>query len=153
MTMLYFAYGTNMDRAAMAQRCPDARALGVARLDEHRFFFARAGYASVAPQPGAVVHGVLWRVSVRDLAALDAYENLAGGLYRRAHVTVRHGNERARAIVYLARDGRPGIARTGHPRSSVLRAARDWGFPVAYLDELAGWANRRARSVRCVPST
>jgi gamma-glutamylcyclotransferase (GGCT)/AIG2-like uncharacterized protein YtfP len=143
---LYFAYGSNMDHAAMAGRCPNAEALGAARLDHHRFFIARAGYASVEPRPGAAVHGVLWRVSARDLAALDAYENVAGGLYRRATLSIRRGNERLRAVVYLARDQRPGRALPGYQESSVLRPARDWGFPSAYLDELAGWAGGRARS-------
>jgi gamma-glutamylcyclotransferase (GGCT)/AIG2-like uncharacterized protein YtfP len=143
---LYFAYGSNMDRGAMAERCPDAVALGAARLEHHRFFVARAGYASVEPRRGAAVHGALWRVSARDLVALDAYENVAGGLYRRAILPVRHGNARRRAIVYLARDARPGRALPGYQESSVLRPARDWGFPCAYLDELAGWAGRRARS-------
>jgi len=128
----YFAYGSNMDRAAMASRCPDAEALGAARLDSHRFFIARAGYASVEPRPGAAVYGVLWRVSARDLAALDAYENVAGGLYRRATLSVRHGNERLRAVVYIARDQRPGRALSGYQESSVLR----WRTPSDIASKL-----------------
>ena len=34
---LYFAFGANMDVAGMSKRCPDAVALGPARLDHHRF--------------------------------------------------------------------------------------------------------------------
>ena len=38
--MLHFAYGSNMDRAAMLLRCPGARAIGPARLDAWRFILA-----------------------------------------------------------------------------------------------------------------
>jgi gamma-glutamylcyclotransferase (GGCT)/AIG2-like uncharacterized protein YtfP len=140
MTMLYFAYGSNMDRATMAVHCPGAKALGPARLPNHRFFIARAGYASIAPRPGAETWGVLWEVSERDLPALDAYENVAGGLYRRATVAVRHDEKSLRAVVYIARDGRPGRPRPSYQEQLVLKPAREWGFPRAYCDALARFA-------------
>jgi gamma-glutamylcyclotransferase (GGCT)/AIG2-like uncharacterized protein YtfP len=139
---LYFAYGSNMERAGMASRCPQAQALGVARLAHYRFLFARR-YSSIWPRRGSTVYGVLWRVSARDLAALDAYENVAGGLYRRATVTVRRGNEGLRAFVYVMPDPPFGRAPGNYQQSSVLRSAREWGFPVAYVDELAGLVGRR----------
>ena len=135
---LYFAYGSNIDRATMAGHCPAADALGVARLPNHRFFIARAGYASIEPRPGSEVWGVLWQVSERELAALDAYENVAGGLYRRAPMPVRRDRESLRAFVYVARDARPGRPRPGYQEDLVLKPAREWGFPDSYCDELAG---------------
>ena len=45
---LYFAYGANMDVAAMATRCPGAKPVGTARLPRHRFIITGDGYASVA---------------------------------------------------------------------------------------------------------
>src|SRR5262249_6886660 len=36
---------------------------------------------SVAPSAGDIVHGVLWRLTPRDIAALHAYELLHQGLY------------------------------------------------------------------------
>ncbi|HXW23776.1 MAG TPA: gamma-glutamylcyclotransferase family protein, partial [Xanthobacteraceae bacterium] len=80
---LHFAYGSNMSRALMQRRCPGARALGPARLDGWRFTIMREGYASIVPAAGAAVHGVAWRLSPRDLAALNAYESLDRGLYLR----------------------------------------------------------------------
>jgi gamma-glutamylcyclotransferase (GGCT)/AIG2-like uncharacterized protein YtfP len=143
---LYFAYGSNMDRAGMASRCPRAQALGVARLEQHRFLFARGGYCAIEPRRGATVYGVLWRVSARDVAVLDAYENVPGGLYRRVMRPVRRNGKALRAFVYIMRHPRLGRAPSDYQQSSVLRAARDWGFPNAYLDELAGWAGGWART-------
>ncbi|MEN9708785.1 MAG: hypothetical protein RIQ68_1193, partial [Pseudomonadota bacterium] len=48
---LYFAYGSNMDVKAMAERCPRSTALGPARLARHRFFIMDSGWASVCADP------------------------------------------------------------------------------------------------------
>ena len=66
----YFAYGSNMSKTLMERRCRNAVAVGPARLEGWRFLVSLDGFASVVPAPGAVVHGVLWRISARELAAL-----------------------------------------------------------------------------------
>ena len=57
--------------------------MGSALLRGWRYVIA-AGYGTIAPAPGACVFGVLWRLTPRDLATLNSYENLDSGLYRRA---------------------------------------------------------------------
>ena len=79
--MLYFAYGSNLHRADMLARCPAALPLGRARLPDHALVFR--SWADVAPAPGRAVVGGLWRITPACAAALDAYEDVAGGLYRR----------------------------------------------------------------------
>ena len=54
---LYFAYGANMERAAMAKRCPGAQPLGPALLRGWRYVIAQ-GYGSVAPASGHVASSV-----------------------------------------------------------------------------------------------
>ena len=84
--MLHFAYGSNMSAALMRRRCPGARLEGCAHLPGYRFTVMRSGYASVVPAPGSIVHGVLWRLAPRDVAALNAYGNLDGAAsIRRSH--------------------------------------------------------------------
>ena len=131
---LYFAYGANMERAAMRARCRDARPLGPALLRGWRYVIAQ-GYGSVAPASGMCVFGVLWRLTPRDLAALNAFESLDSGLYRRAMLTVETGEQRARALVYVgAQRGRrrpmPGY------QERVVAAAQDWKLPARYVAEL-----------------
>ena len=65
---LYFAYGSNMDRAAMALRCPASKPLGLARLMRHRFFIMASGYASVARDPTRCVRGHIAYSSVAGAA-------------------------------------------------------------------------------------
>ena len=77
---LHFAYGSNMSRALMQARCPRAEAIGTATLSGWRFLINPEGFGSIAPHPGERVYGVLWRLSARDLAAINAYESVDSGL-------------------------------------------------------------------------
>jgi hypothetical protein len=134
---LYFAYGSNMDRAAMSARCPASRALGIARLPRHRFLIAREGYASVARDPRGTVWGVLWDLSLADMPALDRYECVASRLYVKMSQPVLSETGPKRALVYVARSTAPGVARPGHVEAIVAAAERA-GLPAAYRKALAG---------------
>jgi gamma-glutamylcyclotransferase (GGCT)/AIG2-like uncharacterized protein YtfP len=131
---LYFAYGANMERAAMRGRCPGATALGTAMLRGWRYVIAD-GYGSVAPAPGGRVFGVLWRLTPRDLAALNIFESLDSGLYRRATLTVEIGGARARALVYVGRRRGKRRAMPGY-QERLIAAACDWKMPPRYVGEL-----------------
>jgi gamma-glutamylcyclotransferase (GGCT)/AIG2-like uncharacterized protein YtfP len=130
-----FAYGTNMDRERMRLRCPGARAIGPGRLAGWRLTVSVDGYVSVARQAGACVHGVIWRLTARDLAALDAYESIASGLYRRRMLPVLVDGRKTPAQIYIGRSGAPGRPRPGH-LPIVLAAAQSWNLPPAYVVEL-----------------
>jgi AIG2-like family len=147
--MLHFAYGSNMSRALMRLRCPGAEALGIATLAGWRFVINPEGLGSLAPQPGSVVHGVLWRLTARDLAAVNAYESIDSGLYLRRRLAVRCGGRQAAALVYIARREGEGRPRPGYI-DVVVEAARDWDLPAVYVRSLerwalSGWRGARAR--------
>jgi gamma-glutamylcyclotransferase (GGCT)/AIG2-like uncharacterized protein YtfP len=131
---LYFAYGANMERAAMRRRCPGATALGAARLAGWAYVIV-AGYGSVAPAPGRAVHGVLWRLTPRDLAALNIFESLDSGLYRRAMLTVEAGGRRKRALVYVGRQRGRRRPMPGY-QERLIDAATAWRLPPRYIAEL-----------------
>jgi len=145
--MLHFAYGSNMDRAAMHRRCPGASAIGLARLDNWRFIVTRDGYASVVAAPGGIVHGVLWRLTPRDLAAVNAYEALDSGLYGRRMLPVRHGGGCVQALVYVARERGVGRPKPGY-QDMVVAAARAWNLPPDYVRGLERWSPSRRGGAR-----
>lgn len=136
---LHFAYGSNMDRAAMARRCPGATFIGRAVLEDHRFLITTDGYASVQRAPGEHVYGVLWRLTPRDVAALNAYENLDSGLYSRAVMPVRSDERRVSALVYVGRSRSAGKPRPGY-MDEIINAARAANLPLAYVQELLRWS-------------
>ena len=144
---LHFAYGSNMSRPHMHARCPGAAALGVATLEGWRFVINPDGYGSIAPQPGGIVHGVLWRVAARDLAAINAYENVAGGLYVRRMLSVLFAGRREPALVYIAVRRGAGTPRPGYI-DLVAAAARDWGLPEPYIRSLMRWSPSGCKGAR-----
>src|SRR4051794_15492621 len=74
----YFAYGSNLNRDDMRQRCPAARSGTRARLHGWRLTFR--GVANIESDPGATVDGALWWLSDDDICSLDTYEG-APSLY------------------------------------------------------------------------
>lgn len=139
MSTLYFAYGSNMDAEAMRGRCPGARLLGPGVLWGWRFRINGRGYATVVPENGAMVHGVLWELGLMDETRLDAYEAVAEGLYYKVTVPVEHSLEATdEAMVYVAADEQPGAPLPGY-LEDLVAAAGQHGFPCEYLAELAAW--------------
>ncbi len=146
---LYFAYGSNMHRAAMLARCPSARALGAAQLDGHKFFIGIDGWGSVKPSPGERVHGVLWRLTPRDLAALHSYELLHKGLYDVRYLPVRIGARRALAMLYVLRRRGAGRPKPGYAEMCAA-AARSWQLPERYVRSVARWSRSRWTGSRVI---
>jgi gamma-glutamylcyclotransferase (GGCT)/AIG2-like uncharacterized protein YtfP len=135
----YFAYGSNMSRALMRRLCPTAKDVGTAVLEGHRFVITADGFASIVRHAGGVVHGVLWRLTPRDFAALNIYESVGTGLYHCRRLPVRHGRRQCNAFIYVARPRGPGKPRPGY-LELVIAAARDWNLPQPYVSELASWS-------------
>jgi len=139
---LYFAYGSNMSRAGMRARCPGARVVGPARLDNYCFFIGIDGWGSVKPSPGDVVHGLLWRLTPRDVAAMHAYELLHAGLYDVRRLPVRLGARRKTAMIYLLRRRGRGKPKPGYVEL-IAAAARGWNLPEPYVRSVERWSISR----------
>ncbi len=142
--MLHFAYGSNMSRKLMRRFAPAARPVGVARLPGHRFVITADGYASVAPDRGAIVYGVAWRLTARDRVTLDGWENVAAGLYTARMLPVQVEGRRAQALVYVGRPGGEGAPKPGY-MELVRAAAREWDLPADYCRGLERFTAARWR--------
>src|SRR5947209_19265663 len=117
-----------MDLAAMARRCPASRPLGAARLARHRFAILQAGYATVVRDPSTTVHGLLYELALADVPALDRYEDIARGLYRKVvQPVLREEGGPVRAVVYLGAGPTGGQPRPGYVEG-VIAAERTAGL-------------------------
>jgi hypothetical protein len=146
---LYFAYGSNIQRGAMQRRCPGARAIGPAALEGYRFFIGIDGWGSVKPGRGGIVHGVLWRLTPRDVAALHAYELLHKGLYEVRRLTVRKGPRRLSAMIYLLRRHAAGRPKPGYVEM-IAAAARGWRLSEPYIRSVERWSVSRWTGARVI---
>ena len=135
----YFAYGSNMDAAAMRVRCPKSQPLGRGRLARHRFALMADGYATVVRDPASEAHGLLYDLALSDVPALDRYEEVSRGLYSKAMQPVLRADGRpVRALVYIgAAPPAAGPARKPEYMKGVIAAARAAELPAAYVDSLA----------------
>ena len=102
---IYISYGSNMDLDQMAYRCPGAEVLGKSVLEGWRLaFMGRAGnaHATILPEQGASTPVVVWAITPEHEAALDRYEGVSGGYYRRHFLPVKvEGKTHRDALVYL----------------------------------------------------
>lgn len=129
----YFAYGSNMEMAQMTRRCPQALRVGRGVARHCRFVINRRGVATLRPQRNAETWGGIWRITDEDEAALDRFEGVADGCYRKTLATVRlDGGLTLKALVYIDPVTDHGAPRLGYlPR--VVRGALDFRLPQTYV--------------------
>lgn len=94
MNVLYFAYGSCMSPDDLARDVADFELVGPALVRGFRLGFTRysrarrGGVADLVPDMAGIVEGVLYRLPVQQLAALDEREG-APDNYRRDFIAVR----------------------------------------------------------------
>jgi gamma-glutamylcyclotransferase (GGCT)/AIG2-like uncharacterized protein YtfP len=140
----YFAFGCNLDLGQFYQRCPTARTVDRAMIEGYQLVFPlrcphwQGGVASLAPAPRHWVEGALYEVSESELLALDTYEDVAGGDYRRETIeaaTENHG--RMVVWTYLANpDPKGPSAPSAAYRDAVVRGALEHGLSADYVEML-----------------
>lgn len=148
---LYFAYGSNLDPAQMAERCPGHRVVGRAVLPDHVVRFRGYGrdwegaVATVEPLPGHDVHGVVFALTPEHYASLDFYEGYDGvgavsNLYDRVPRRVRMENGAyVDVLTYVIRPLAQG-APSRRYRDAIVRGMRHHGLPAAAIAEIEGVA-------------
>lgn len=155
-SVLYFAYGSNMDIEQMRMRCAGAEVVGIGALADHALCFPRhstsrdCGVASITPKPGAETLGVVYRLSADNIARLDGCEEFVEGRaaelnsYNRVEIEVLVDGRPCLAQTYVAvtQDGafRPNAAYLQH----LLDGAAMHAFPADYVVQLEGWAESPA---------
>ncbi len=80
----YFAYGSNLDKTQMTDRCSSAEDIGRFVLENHRLCFPRrsttnwpgSGVASIAPEPGSNVEGVVYTLTPKQFEHLANIEGV-----------------------------------------------------------------------------
>jgi len=130
-----------MDRDEMAYRCPSATFRGTATLDGYRFVINREGVATLVPSSRSLVYGVLWNLTPVDEVALDLFEGVEQGFYRKQVISARSRGREYAALIYLSSDSTPGRPRPGY-LETVCDAAKSHRFPATYVADLFAFSDR-----------
>ena len=139
----YLAYGSNLNLAQMRWRCPDARVLGTAFIDDYELLFkgSKTGsYLTIEKRKGCRVPVAVWEVSAEDEKRLDRYEGFPTFYYKKelplTFTGIRSGKTRRRdCFVYIMHEERElGVPTRGYVQT-CLEGYQDFGFDAAYLKE------------------
>ncbi|MBI4513450.1 MAG: gamma-glutamylcyclotransferase [Gemmatimonadetes bacterium] len=135
---LYFAYGSNLSRRQMQERCPGARALYRARIPHHRLGFTGAseswggGTATIVLAPGEDLWGAVYEVDEECLETLGAREGLAYALSQTECLQEDGGRLRPYLFVKVRDlEERPPSERYVEV---IRRGFEDWGLDPRLLD-------------------
>lgn len=140
--MLYFAYGSNMNKEQMAKRCKGAKFLGVARLDSYKFVFDGSSklrgcaVANVIPDVSSFVLGGLWEISTENRSSLDCYEGYPDSYHRiEVSLTTSDGKRIDNVLIYLRSPKQLGVPSDSY-RNICIQGAHDCGLPEEYINKI-----------------
>jgi len=103
----YFAYGSNLNKRQLRERCPDSKPMFIATLPNYKLVFVRwsrqwrGGVISIKTLRGERVRGAIYEVSEQCVQRLDKFEGHPTD-YARQKVTVfNEDSEPIEAITYI----------------------------------------------------
>ena len=136
----YFAYGANLNSKRFEKYGMNVVHIGNAKLEGHALRFTLPceyrgkGFASVEPEPGKNVWGVVYKIDRLSLFLLDIMEWALLNQYRRIRVKVKKkGGQELEAFCYRARYPKEGLVPSTEYKKLVLKSAREHQFPTDYL--------------------
>lgn len=152
--MLYAAYGSNLDPAQMAGRCPHSPLRWTGWIPGWRLTFGGEGWDGALPtlveetdaeQSDAHVYVAVYDVTSADESTLDEWESAdAQGLYNKVRVRVETLDGIKTAWVYVLDDFEGGMP-SARTLGILADSAQSAGAPEDYLTELrarpcrSGW--------------
>ena len=135
---MYAAYGSNMDPAQMAERCPHSPQAGTGWLDGWRLTFGgedlgwEGALATVVEEQDARVFVVLYELSETDEDALDRWDGATLGYYSKLRVRVATLEGDALAWLYVLNDYEGGLPAARY-LGIMADAAESAGAPADYV--------------------
>ena len=142
-TKYYIAYGSNLNKEQMEDRCPGAKDVGTAELKNYRLLFKGSltgSYLTVEPEMGCSVPVGVWEVNAAHERSLDVYEGYPNFYYKKALRLpvrdVRTGEVRELdAFVYIMHEDRRIGIPSRHYVDTCLEGYRDFGLDPDVLQE------------------
>jgi gamma-glutamylcyclotransferase (GGCT)/AIG2-like uncharacterized protein YtfP len=138
---LYAAYGSNMDPAQMAGRCPHSPQRGTGWLEGWRLTFGGAdigwegAMATLVEAEGDRVFVVLYDITEQDARALDSWDGATLGYYRKIKVRVETLDGDVLAWLYVINAYEGGLPSARY-LGILADSAQQAGAPADYVASL-----------------
>lgn len=135
----YFAYGSNLNMEQMKARCPGSIPICKGEVANARLVFKT--YADVIKSQAKVktshVPGAIYKVTPKDIRALDRYEGVAAGFYKKVRVKVITDEYARSGITCFMYVMCPKVRRPALPSEEYFNVCaqgyRDWNLPLHFL--------------------
>lgn len=143
--MLYAAYGSNLNVDQMAYRCPNAEIVTTAVIPNYRLMFKGSltgAYLTIEPEDGCEVPVGIWRVTGRDIDALNRYEGYPEFYYQKTFNLFCADKRRHRVFAYIMHEDR----KLGKPFdwyvNGCLEGYDSFGFDHQYIWDAVDYSIR-----------
>jgi gamma-glutamylcyclotransferase len=137
---LYFAYGSNLLRRQMKQRCPSAVYLGIAKLKNWRFEYdggknegwSNLPVANITPTKGSSVWGALYQMTDAEVHELDQYECVPRDYQHHVLAVMKSNGSHTEAFAYVRKPRLTGMPSARYMQT-VVSGARSDKLPINYV--------------------
>lgn len=135
----YLAYGSNLNKKQMSERCTTATVIGCSTLLDYYLLFKKScsgSYLTVEKQEGSIVPLGVWKVSKEEEALLDRREGCPTWYYKKEiDVVLKETGKTIHGFIYILHETQP----CGIPEENYVNRCRkgyeDFGFDEAILDK------------------
>ncbi|HVI50145.1 MAG TPA: gamma-glutamylcyclotransferase family protein [Candidatus Sulfotelmatobacter sp.] len=153
-SVLYFAYGGNMNFEQISARCAKPQFVSVARLPGHEIAFYGhserwdGGEETLRAMPGCDLYGVVYELSPSAFDRLDAWQGVkldgTGGYFHRPAEVIGLDGARYSTLLYKKSEMRePSLPSSGY-LAHILAGAQAHGLPEDYLSSLRALSSHQA---------
>ena len=132
--MKYFAYGSNLDKKKMKQRCPDSKPLFSATLPNYKLIFVgwsrlwKGGVASIQRSQGSKVPGGVYEISDNDLRHLDRNEGFPNDYNRIKVIVFDEDGTAIEAITYIKTGREEETKPSKEYATAIYQGYKEWGI-------------------------
>ena len=152
----YIAYGSNMSVEQMARRCPNAKLVGKAMLQDWKLKFKI--HATIEQCEGSYVHALVWKIDKEDEKSLDEYEGWPAYYIKQdVEVTMTELDgtkpQKVTAMAYIMTEGHQESIPTPVYYDVMAEAYKRFGFDEAILQEALNEAMNAAAARNAAKTT
>jgi gamma-glutamylcyclotransferase (GGCT)/AIG2-like uncharacterized protein YtfP len=130
-TIIYFAYGANLNREGMENRCPGNKPLCRAVLKNYRLIFKSV--ADIEEATNHNVHGALYEITKEHLRSLDRFEGYPRLYIRKTVPVITEDGREIKAIIYQMNDRNQYASPYRGYLNTILLGCLQWQLPEEYI--------------------
>lgn len=132
MSILYAAYGSNINTAQMKRRCPDAKIYDKGNILDMQLAFNKV--ATLHNRSGESSPALLWKLSEEDEKKLDVYEGFPHK-YHKETVRVNVDGKIIEAMAYIMNDKEHQYAPSEEYYNRISQGYAQFGFDCIVLEK------------------